>query len=152
MANKIAVIGLEKRFEKFEKIIGKSAQEILKILKKKNIAAEIYLADNKLMRRLNREYRGKDKTANVLSFQEPEGFVYPTTKHKRIGEIYFNLTSNSLIATRNSRKLSTIGYKLLVHGILHLLGYTHKAENDRIKMEKRENHVLNFTGHRNIAN
>ena len=53
---------------------------ILKILNKDNVAVDIYLTGNALMRRLNKEYRGKDKVANVLSFVEPINFPHPETK------------------------------------------------------------------------
>ena len=63
---------------------------ILKILNKDNVAVDIYLTGNALMRRLNKEYRGKDKVANVLSFVEPINFPHPETKTRFLGEIYLN--------------------------------------------------------------
>lgn len=144
--NKISVISLEKRFEKFEKGVKKSALEILKILKKDKIAVEIYLAGDRLMKKLNKEYRGKDKAANVLSFVEPESFPHPETKKKFLGEIYLN------VANRTNRTDKTDMNFLLIHALLHLLGYTHKKKSDRIKMEKKENHVYHLFRHRNFAN
>lgn len=140
MANKIEVVGFEKRFKKFEKIVGKSIEEILKILKKKNVAVEIFLAGNGLMRQLNREYRGKDKAADVLSFVEPANFPHPEKKERFLGEIYLNLD-----------EIANTDY-LLIHAMLHLLGYSHKRKSDRIKMEKKEKHVYHFFRHRNFEN
>lgn len=131
MANKVAVLSLEKRFEKFERKIEKIALEILKILKKKNIAAEIYLAGNQEMRFLNKKFRGKNKPTDVLSFEEPRGFIYPKFKFKPIGEVYLNLTYGP-------RPMIDDGRKLLIHGFLHLFGCDHKNKNDRIRMEKIE--------------
>ncbi len=141
MANKITVVSLEKQFKKFEKDIKKVASAIFKILNKDNVAVDIYLTGNALMRRLNKKYRGKDKAANVLSFVEPTNFPHPETKARFLGEIYLNFQfSNFLIS------------QLLIHAILHLLGYTHKGKSDRMKMEKKENHVHHLFRHRNFAN
>ena len=147
--NKISVISLEKRFEKFEKGVKKSALEILKILKKDKIAVEIYLAGDRLMKKLNKEYRGKDKAANVLSFVEPEKFPHPETKEKFLGEIYLNVANES---NKSNKTNKTDKIYLLLHAILHLLGYTHKKKSDRMKMEKKENHVYHLLRHRNFAN
>ena len=140
MANKITVVSLEKQFKKFEKDIKKAALAILKILNKDNVAVDIYLAGNAMMRRLNKEYRGKDKAANVLSFMEPLNFPHPETKTRFLGEIYLN-----------PQFLNFPISQLLIHAILHLLGYTHKRKSDRMKMEKKENHVYHLFRHRNFA-
>ncbi len=109
--------------------VKKTAGKILKILKKKNLEVEIYLTNHRMMRRLNKEFRGKDKVADVLSFNEPKNFISSPSKYKKIGEIYLNM--------------SDVRCQLLVHGLLHLLGYDHKGKNDRIKMEKLEQYVYN---------
>ncbi len=133
--NKISIVSLEKRFKKFEKSIKIIAERILKILKKENIEADIYLAGNGKMRFLNKKFRGKDKTADVLSFCEPKRFIYPPldggSKSKKIGEIYINPQSS---------KFSIL--QLLAHGFLHLFGYHHNKKDDRIKMEKKEKFLI----------
>ncbi|MEK9168395.1 MAG: rRNA maturation RNase YbeY [Patescibacteria group bacterium] len=145
--NKISVIGLDKKFKKFEEEIRGVALKILGILNKTDVLAEIYLIDGRKMRFLNKKFLGKDKTTTVLSFEEPKNFIYPpergqtrtgrkqSRKIKRIGEIYLNmkLTTNY--------KLQTTNY-LLIHGLLHLFGYEHQKKNNRIKMEYLENLVI----------
>lgn len=139
--NKVSVVSSDKRFGKFEKEIKSSALEILKILKKDKAAFEIYLAEDELMKKMNKEYRGKNKAANVLSFIEPESFPHPETKEKFLGEIYVNFQSSDFPISQ-----------LLIHSILHLFGYTHKKKNDRMKMEKKEKYVYHLFRHRNFAN
>ena len=131
--NKISVIGLDKKFKKFEEEIRGVALKILGILNKTDVLAEIYLIDGRKMRFLNKKFLGKDKTTTVLSFEEPKNFIYPpergqtrtgrkqSRKIKRIGEIYLNmkLTTNY--------KLQTTNY-LLIHGLLHLFGYEHQKK------------------------
>ncbi len=170
--NQIYTISRNKKFVKYESAVEKAGLEVLKILRKNNILIEVCLADNRLMRRLNKEYRGKDKAANVLSFVEPSDFPHPETKARYLGEIYLNLECDPKLRihpnlqtrykTINSSKSTNIFVDsdkfvdwhryLLIHGILHLLGYTHKKKSDRIKMEKKEKYVHHFFRHRNFAN
>lgn len=130
--NKILVFGLNNKFSKSERKIIGSCRKVLKILKKKNLAIEIYLAGDLEMKRLNMKFRGKNKTANVLSFNEPSNFPRPEFKGlKTVGEIWLNL---------DDKKMSI--NSLLIHGLLHLLGYNHGKKNDRMKMEKLEQMVV----------
>jgi len=148
--NKVLVISLEEKFQKFEREIKSTTQKILKILGKNNVWVEIYLINSQKMRFLNKKFRGKNKTTTVLSFEEPQDFILPALKYKKIGEIYLNLTNNQQLTTynnqqpttNNSCQLSVISYRLLVHGLLHLLGYNHKKKSDRIRMEKMEKLVM----------
>ena len=92
---------------------------------------EIYLTNGRKMRFLNKKFRNKDKVANILSFEEPRNFISPPSKAKKIGEIYlkFPITDYPI-------------NQLLVHGLLHLLGFKHGSKNDRMKMEKAEQKLL----------
>lgn len=134
MTYRVLVLSLEKRFKKFDGKIKKTALKILEILKKKNVSVEIYLTGNQKMRFLNKKFRGKNKSTDVLSFEEPKGFIYPKSRFKPIGEVYLNC------------QMSAVSDQLLIHGILHLFGYNHKKKNDRIKMEKLEYLVIKKLG------
>lgn len=95
-------------------------------------ALTIFLCDRRKMRALNRRYQGKDEPANVLSFSEPDGIPHPELGKGEtyLGEVY--------LAPREIRRRGDNLLYLLTHGILHLLGYTHGDERDRIRMERRE--------------
>ena len=134
LMNKVSVLSLEKRFKKFDGKIKKTALKTFKILKKKNVSAEIYLAGNQKMRFLNKKFRGKNKSTDVLSFEESRNFVNPPSKYRKIGEIYLNMSDVK-------GQMSEAG-RLLIHGLLHLFGYNHKKKSDRIKMEKTEQRIL----------
>ncbi|MEK9154805.1 MAG: rRNA maturation RNase YbeY [Patescibacteria group bacterium] len=138
--NKILTAGLESRFYGLENRVCRKAQKILKILKKDGFRAEIYLIGNGKMRILNKKFRHKDKATDILSFLEPKNFPHPENgkpklKIKPIGEVYLNMDK--------IKDQETEAY-LLIHGLLHLLGYDHKRENDRIKMEKKEQQTFKF--------
>lgn len=128
--NKISVFDLFGKDKLVEKKIKGTAAKVLRELKKENLAVEIFIIGKAMARAINKKFRGKDKAADVLSFIEPEDFFSPPSKFRKIGEIYLNAQiSNSKSQIQN----------LLIHGLFHLLGYTHKKKNDRIKMEKMEN-------------
>ncbi|PIU98380.1 rRNA maturation RNase YbeY [Candidatus Wolfebacteria bacterium CG03_land_8_20_14_0_80_40_12] len=136
MTNKVAVISLDKRFEKFEEQIKFISLKLLRILNKTNVWVEIYLINNSRMKFLNKKFRSQNKTTTVLSFGEARQFILPPSKFKKIGEIYLNVEVSSFKFQVSS---------LLIHGLLHLLGYEHQKKNDRIKMERVEQKLFRQT-------
>lgn len=110
------------------------AKHVLDYLHKKDSYAEINLITSTQMRKLNLEYRGQDKTTNVLSFQYPS--MFPKINNglpKLLGEVYLDQV---VIKKRGEN----IDY-LMVHGLLHLLGLDHERYDDRIKMERMEKRI-----------
>ncbi len=100
---------------------------------------QVLITSNSQMRALNRQFRGKDKTTDVLSFPaaEPPGTKSTTkSKLKNAGDIAISFE----IATRNARQLghsTAFEIKILaLHGILHLAGYDHESDNG--KMARKE--------------
>ena len=96
------------------------------------------------MKFLNKKFLGKNKSTDVLSFIEPKSFVYPPGRFKRLGEIYLNIP---LIERQSGANFEVALSRPLIHGFLHLLGYTHRRKNDRIKMEKQEVRLLGLLNH-----
>jgi probable rRNA maturation factor len=92
------------------------------------------------MRALNRQHRGVDRTTDVLSFPQFDGFPFPPSSGSELmlGDIVINLHK----AERQAREYGVPFYdelkRLLIHGLLHLLGNDHEQgkEEDR-KMQKR---------------
>lgn len=118
--------------------LGQLSDEVLVRMKKRNSLVEIFLLPNKEMCRLERLYMGKRATyVDVLSFPETEGFPRPDRKRKVLGQVCLNA---KLLTAPDRLKY------LLVHGTLHLLGYSHSTKGDMIKMKKAEerlcHHVL----------
>lgn len=102
-------------------------------LKIKNAVLGVFLLDNDAMRELDKRYAGKNqKFVEVLSFGPPVGFPRPESKKRCLGEIYIN----SGVRSRFRLK------RLLIHGILHLLGFDHERKNDIIKMEAMEKRIV----------
>lgn len=92
------------------------------------------LADDAQVRVLNRDYRGKDKPTNVLSFESGE--------RPFLGDIVLALETVLAEAEDQGKKPADHLTHLVVHGVLHLLGHDHETKPDAKKMEKVEIEVL----------
>ena len=112
----------------------------LKLFKKKSKNHTIFLTNNKKMRELNKKFRNKNKTTDVLSFP----FHNKTNYNKNIylGDIAINY---EIINKRSKNSNFFIEFdKMWIHGYLHLLGHIHKKKKDFIKMKNLENLILNY--------
>jgi len=131
--NGVFVYSLSKKFKKFEKNIKKIAIDTLKILNKNDCSLEIFLVSNILIKELNRIYRGKNISTNVLSFNYDQ-IVRPDLGFKKfLGEIY-------LAPDFIQKEKQEMGF-LVVHSILHLLGYTHFTLKNSIIMKRKEEKI-----------
>ncbi len=102
------------------KILRSIKNEALRILKMNGVEGElsITIAGDQLMKRLNRDYRGKNTTTDVLSFRINEGGI--------LGDVYISYPRALKQARLYDCSLSEELKRLAAHGILHVLGYRHK--------------------------
>lgn len=104
-------------------------------------------------RRLNKQWRGKDKPTNVLSF--PAADVYAArTQHPidtiPLGDLVICADVVRQEAARDGKRIDAHWAHLVIHGALHLAGYDHETgERDRLRMERREIAVLRKLGYGN---
>jgi probable rRNA maturation factor len=103
---------------------------------KKNLKANLIFIGDAKMKQLNRRFRGKDKTTDVLSFP------IETNGHKAEGEIYISVPQARRQAPLFGNKTEGELLRLLAHGFLHLLGYDHHTEQERTRMFAREEKYL----------
>ncbi len=144
MKNEIRVFCLDRKSEKFSKKIKDLSRRILEIIGEDRSVAEIFLLSGRKMAAINKEFRGKERSTNILSFPEPEKFPHPDEKGRKfLGEIYLDLSlSRDFKPRKNSRTELVPIDRLVCHGLLHLLGYAHNTADSRKKMEKKEEMVL----------
>ena len=101
------------------------------------------------MRKLNKQFRKKNKTTNVLSFSEIEVpfekfKIGRPVKHKGLGEIVICLREVKKNAKKLGIEFQDEFTKTIIHGVLHLLGYDHeKSAEQKQKMENKENLYFN---------
>ncbi|HMK60131.1 MAG TPA: rRNA maturation RNase YbeY [Dissulfurispiraceae bacterium] len=102
----------------------------------------LLVGDNR-MRALNLAYRGIDKTTDVLSFSQLEGIVVEQVSTD-IGDIVINPVQAARQAADRGIDVGLEMRHLLVHGLLHLIGYDHEKDRyNAMKMRKKEKELLN---------
>jgi len=99
------------------------------------------------MRILNREYRGVDRTTDVLSFTQIDvssQLSALSSQHFILGDIVINLHKANRQAMEYGTTLNEELKRLLIHGLLHLIGYDHEMGKyaDR-KMQKKSQELFN---------
>ena len=106
----------------------------ISFLKNKKISFSIQLAGNKEIKLLNKKFRKKSKSTDVLSFPYNN---LNTLKKLKIKDIYLGdiILNYYKIKKKNFKENFN---KLWIHGFLHLVGHKHKKNNDYYKMNKLE--------------
>lgn len=106
---------------------------------------QVIVVDDVTMRRLNRRFKGRDKTTDVLSF--PLGEAMPgIDDHAIVGEIYCNYAHCKRWVKDNGGTVADELLRLAVHGCLHLIGYDHHKPEDHGRMVRAENRYMNQGG------
>ena len=145
--------------EELINIINEVCEKALKA-EEVNIPYQISLlfVDNEEIRDINRETRGIDKATDVLSFpmlDYPKDKVFKEAyKETKFNEIYLDgeeLVLGDMVLSLERAKEQSIEYNhsfnrevcyLVVHSILHLLGYDHMEDEEKKRMRKREEEIL----------
>ena len=97
-------------------------------------------------RRLNAKYRGRDRPTNVLSFPAPRA---PGGPPALLGDLVICPAIVRAEARAQRKSARAHWTHMVVHGVLHLLGYDHERDDQALRMERREIRVLRGLG---IAN
>lgn len=109
----------------------------------------VVFVDDGEIRRLNREYRDTDAATDVLSFGQIEGeaFARPEDAPRHLGDVVISVDTARRQAAEYGVPLQDEVAHLLVHGILHLLGYDHEETEDERMMREREEAILGEAHH-----
>jgi probable rRNA maturation factor len=104
------------------------------------VEISVLLTDDNGIRGLNRAWRGIDKPTNVLSFPTPPGV--PEAVRRQLGDVALAYETLEREAADEGKALVDHLSHLVVHGVLHLVGYDHAADDDAADMEAREVEAL----------
>ena len=126
-------------------MLRQAATKALSILGCADAELSILITGDMKMRRLNRQWRGIDKTTDVLSFSmlEGEGTMRAPDAPLVLGDIVISAPRALAQAVEAGHSLEEEMLFLLVHGILHIFGYDHeKGGNEKRRMEKKQKELL----------
>lgn len=124
----------------------KKFEFVLKLLELSDKYISIAFVDSKEMKRVNLNYRGKNKPTDVLSF--PNVFIdkkwnYKKFKEQDLGEIVFCYDVIKKQAKEHKKTIENETIFMFVHGVLHLLGYEdEKTEKEYLEMEKEQQEIM----------
>ena len=107
-----------------------------------SLVLSVLLADDATLQELNRDFLGLDKPTNVLAF--PVGEQNGTDYY--LGDIALSYDTICMEAQLYNKTIHQRAVHMLVHGVLHLLGYDHIDEDDKIIMEAAEEEILLIFG------
>ena len=111
--------------------LKKITAAILKALERSQAELSIALVGDKEMRPLNAKYRKKNKTTDVLSFRADNP---ATAKRVLLGDVIISVEQARRQAKERNHSLKREMVILLIHGILHLLGYDHERSRRQAKI------------------
>lgn len=109
----------------------------------------IVLADDAQIRILNRMYRGKDRPTDVLSFSQLEGeeLISGCEDMTTLGDVVISVETAERQAAERAHSLEDELDVLVVHGVLHLLGYDDETEPEGVEMRRHEGNILDQLRH-----
>ncbi|MBV8491794.1 MAG: rRNA maturation RNase YbeY, partial [Candidatus Eremiobacteraeota bacterium] len=133
--------------------LRRTMQSLLSAVDEKNSSISVTLVDDPTIQGINREHRGKDKPTDVLSFplnpedlgaaeslkgSAPPAARPPKGPPKLLGDIVISIDTARRQAADYDAPLQLEIYRLLIHGLLHVLGHDHMEPEERAAMESEE--------------
>jgi probable rRNA maturation factor len=142
---KVYIENRQRRIKVSQQRIGNLLRKALRLLRLHEAELSVLLVNDRRMRILNRQYRGIDRTTDVLSF--PQMTKAQSSKLKAqsclLGDIVINLHKAERQAAEYGLPLNEELKRLLIHGLLHLTGYDHeKGRYAERKMKDKTRYLL----------
>ena len=125
--------------------LDRLARAILSDVGEASAELGILFVGDQRMRGLNRKYRGKDRTTDVLAFAMRESFTHHASRltPDMLGDVVISVPTAWRQAKEGQRSLDEELTVLLIHGILHLCGYDHeRSDKEARRMHRRERMIL----------
>lgn len=112
----------------------KTAQTLLDLLERSDSELSVVLTDDADIAQINQEYLGHEGPTNVISFPMQEGEFSGVNPHL-LGDVVISLDTAFKEAENAEISLEERFTQLLIHGILHLIGYDHEKPEDEAEMD-----------------
>ncbi len=120
--------------------LKKSVETVLANEKLRKARISVVLTEDDTIINLNKKFLNKDDTTDVLSFE-----IEKNDKAGLIeGEIYANLNQIERQAVDYNVSFESELFRIVIHGVLHLIGYDDKLEKDLLRMREKEDHYLSL--------
>ncbi|MCR5067544.1 MAG: rRNA maturation RNase YbeY [Erysipelotrichaceae bacterium] len=120
--------------------IMKKAKEVLD-LSEESAVSVIFVTDRR-MHQINRDYRGVDRTTDVISFALADNNEENDYIPAELGDIFINVDAADRQADEYGHSVKRETCFLFTHGLLHLCGFDHQNEEDERKMIAYQKRIL----------
>jgi probable rRNA maturation factor len=136
---KIQIENQQKRIKIDKRKIRTEVTELLKLLDCANKEISLTFVDDTTIQRINRQYLSRDKSTNVISFSLQEG-EFGGVNPEVLGDIVISVDTASRDADQGHLSFDEEILFLIIHGLLHLLGYNHEdtSKTNALKMKRKE--------------
>jgi probable rRNA maturation factor len=128
------------------KALAKKTLAVSLTTKAKTKEITILFADDATLKTLNKDWRGKNRPTNILSFPASPDLKLPRGQIKPLGDIALAFETVAKEAEASGKSIKDHTTHLIVHGVLHLLGYDHLDDADANRMEAKEIRILKKLG------
>lgn len=130
------------------KAIKATAQRLLEAVDERTSSLSVTLVNDEAIRTLNAEHRGKDAATDVLSFplEGPSMWAKVRQPEHMIGDVVISIDTARRQAADYDATLQDEVYRLLVHGLLHVMGHDHEEATERRIMESEEQRLAKTIG------
>jgi probable rRNA maturation factor len=110
-------------------LLRRRATRLLAALRQRGSELSLALVDDEAIRALNRDWRGRDRATDVLSFSllEGEGRAH---RGSLLGDVIISVETAAAQAAQRHRGLDDEISRLLIHGLLHVLGHDHEDDDE----------------------
>jgi probable rRNA maturation factor len=126
------------------RLLVAKAKRLMAALGEHGSALSVSLVDDNVIRKLNRDFRGKDAPTDVLSFPLAENGE--VIGERLLGDVVISVDTARRQAAAYDAPLQRELYRLLIHGLLHVLGHDHERTAQRRAMEAEERRLARVIG------
>jgi probable rRNA maturation factor len=144
----ISIINQQKKCKIDTRRVRRSLKRLLAKLGRETMEICILLVDDEQIREINRHYLKRDRPTNVISFAMTEG-SFGKVHPEILGDVVISIETALRDAVTSGLDVMDEVEFLLIHGLLHLLGYNHEngSTEDAEKMKVRERELFFFLRH-----
>lgn len=129
------------------RLLKRTARALLNAVGQEGSALSLSLVSDRKIRALNRAHRGHDRPTDVLSFPLAT-FEDPVLHERLLGDVVISVDTARRQAADYDAGIQDEVHRLLIHGILHVLGHDHEKARERACMEAEERRLAAIIGMR----
>jgi len=140
---KIQIDNQHKRIKIDKRNIRDAMRRLLKMLDCENKEISVTFVDDAAIRLINKQYLSKDKPTNVISFSLREG-EFGNVNPDMLGDIIISADTAAADADKGQLSFDEEIFFLMIHGLLHLMGYNHEntSKSNALIMRKKEKELF----------